>query len=541
METCLQNSHTPLAEKSPLQIGRRKVINWVYDALARREALITAFLLIAFFALMVHKSHSKMLWYDEIFTAVVAMQPDWHHFVSAMPPEGNPPLSTLLTAFFVHVLGLGPFSLRLTQMLGFTGALAGLYVFVRRECGAVYGVLAITLVLAQPAWKYAIEARPYGLLMFFFMLALTGWQAAAHAEELQPVPSRKLALAVMILGIAGCILSHNIGIVTVGTVLLLGELVRTIHRRRVDWPVVLSGLVGACTMLITLPMIHRTRQLVLVHVSVISPPMTLRKWHTYIHTMRASTYQVLDLKIVFILLAAIVLCWKLRKTSEGHARTNSSGAPAATVRIYSVAAALGAVMLIPVTWLAMIPSGGWFYCRYGIGTVMGIAALSCLALAASQASRTVVLILMAVAIASFAVSYQRFAPEYPFEPRTLEMLEASQHDVPIVVGHAFRFPALWWYAPDDLKKRLYYLTDIHEQDIINEIALTAERPYWSVPITDLHSFAQTYDHAFVLCYPLVEPCLARFREAGFTAEPVDPAERYYELRRDSDSVARHVK
>jgi Dolichyl-phosphate-mannose-protein mannosyltransferase len=528
----LQNSHAFSATPhlpSQAQARERTTGERAYDGVGRWNLVVTA-LLVIFFALMVHKSYSKPLWYDEFFTAFVAMQPDWHHFVSAMPAEGNPPLSTLLTGLFVHLLGLSPLSLRLTQIIGFTGALAGLYVFVRRECGGVYGVLAIMLVLAQPAWQYAIEARPYGLLMFFFMLALTGWQAAAHAAERQPLSPRWLALTVMIAGIAGCILSHNIGIVTVGTVLLLGELVRTIQQRRFDWPVVISGLAGACTMLITLPMIRRTRELVLVHVSNIAPPFTLHKLRAYNYLLRSTAYQVLDMKTVFVLLAAIVLCWKLSR-SQGQTRTNDVDVPPTTVRLYIIAAALGAVALIPITWIAMIPAGGWFYSRYGMGTVMGIAVISCLALSAYHASRTVVSILMTAAIVSFTARYTSFVPEHPFESKTLEMLRTNTQDVPVVIGEAFRYPALWWYAPADLKNRLHYLTDINEPDVVNETALKAEQPFWPMPINNLHSFAQAHDHAFVLCHPVVESCLARFQEAGFAAEPVDKAARFYELRR----------
>ena len=77
----------------------RSVGDFIFDLLARYEIVFLALLLVFVFLYAAVSSFHKRLWYDELFTVIVATQPTLHKFALAMPAEGNPPINTLLTRF----------------------------------------------------------------------------------------------------------------------------------------------------------------------------------------------------------------------------------------------------------------------------------------------------------------------------------------------------------------------------------------------------------------------------------------------------------
>ncbi|HUD23862.1 MAG TPA: glycosyltransferase family 39 protein, partial [Acidobacteriaceae bacterium] len=198
-----------------------------------------------------------------------------------MPSECNPPLYPLLARLAIRLFGLTDLSVRMPDILSFLAALAGVYVFVRRECGVVFGLLAVVLIFSEPGWTYSFEARPYGLLLAFLMLALVSWQSAANAAEATPPRPRRLALAGMVVGIVGSILSHGIGILEVGVPLLLGEAVRLYRTRRPDWPVFTTALAAIPALAIILPMMRRTSNLLLIYTHAWMHPLTLSKIYSF--------------------------------------------------------------------------------------------------------------------------------------------------------------------------------------------------------------------------------------------------------------------
>ena len=314
MEVSSHPSASPLSSESVQQTGckPRRIGDFVYNLLTRYEIVSLTLLLVFVFIYAAVASLHKPLWFDELFTIIVATQPTLHKFAQAMPPEGNPPINTLLTRFFIHIFGLTEFSVRLAPMLSFLAALTGIYVFVRRECGAVFGLLAVVLTLSQPAWEYSFEARPYGLLLAFLMLALVSWQSATRAADGTPRQSRHLALAGIVIGIAGSILSHNIGVVEVGVPLLFGEAVRTYYRRRPDWPLLATALAVIPSMAITLPMIRHTNSVIIARSPTLAFPLTLRKVIKYGEWAQKSWSAVIDTQFVLILIVVVLATWAPR-------------------------------------------------------------------------------------------------------------------------------------------------------------------------------------------------------------------------------------
>src|ERR1700754_5051072 len=180
---------TATVEHADEELNRPATIgDFIYGLLARYDAAVLLCLLILVVVYAFASGQHKPLWYDELFTLLVAKQRTWHEFSLAMPAEGNPPLNTLLTAVSIRLFGASNFAIRFAPLLGYLGALVGIFVFVRRECGAVFGLLAVILMFSQPAWKYSFEARPYGLLLGFLMLGMVSYQRTTEAAD-DPRPS----------------------------------------------------------------------------------------------------------------------------------------------------------------------------------------------------------------------------------------------------------------------------------------------------------------------------------------------------------------
>jgi len=506
----------------------------------RYSGLIVTLTCLVFFALIVLIGHRKPIWYDEVFTITVATQPDWNHFIRALPPEGNPPLNVLLVRFFVHLFGPTAFSYRLPPLLGMIGALVGIYVFTKRELGNFYGVLAVALLLGESVWEYAFEARPYGLMLGFLMLALTGWQAAARATELPEDRSRIVALTAMAIGILGCILSHSIGIVEVGVPLLFGEITRSFQRRKVDWPLLATGLIAIPGMMIVIPTVHRTQHAILTRVDFITSPITMAKLIAYSHVIKGTAYLVVNRYFLLLSFLIVLLSFVFRSRTAAKSASRKTDFLSGS-HSYIVAAAIGALLLIPITWLAMIKAGGWYFTRYGIGSVIGIACLTCFIFSRNRASRWITMTQIAVAAMSFLASYVLYKPQFPLDPLALRMLANSPSGLPLVIADSFDYPAIWWNAPKSEKPRLFYLKNLPaktgEGRVIEE-ALLAEAPYTDAHVTTADAFLQTTDHFWLECRPPQNALLQKIQESGFEAVPIEGMQYTYDVRRKTDAITK---
>src|SRR5689334_9243152 len=109
--------------------GRLATILNIFDRSASRIALSLLLILLACVAYRSYVgSKVKPLWYDEIFSIIVATQPTWHAMKEAMPGDGNPPLYALLTKAAIHFFGESRFLIRFPSLVGFLGALIATFV-----------------------------------------------------------------------------------------------------------------------------------------------------------------------------------------------------------------------------------------------------------------------------------------------------------------------------------------------------------------------------------------------------------------------------
>jgi hypothetical protein len=215
--------------------------------------LAAVFILLLTAAVALAWSHVKLLSQDEIFvlqTDSVASVRELIHIQRHFPISLDPLFFHLLAHGFTRLLGPTPLALRLPSILGFLLMQLCLFLATLRLADTRAALLAMAFPALTATLFYAPEARPYGLLLGLYALAFLGWQSATRATT-----ARLGSLVLLVLSIALALNSHYFGILIL-IPLWLSEIVRTLHRRRLDPPVIAAIVLGMAAIVFALPFEH---------------------------------------------------------------------------------------------------------------------------------------------------------------------------------------------------------------------------------------------------------------------------------------------
>src|SRR5689334_326984 len=227
--------------------------------LDRRPILILAALALVYVA-QIAPSVQRHLTFDELHTFYIAQASSVRQFVDEIRGlDLNPPLSYLLVRASMKVLGPTELGARLPSILGYFAGSLGVFIFIARRVGALWGAASVGIWWYSLTFFYATEARPYGLLLGFLGVLLACWDTAANTKTRGL--RRKLALAGIAAGAAGMLLSHIYAPLW-AVPFWAAELVRQWRRRSIDWPMwaALVLPMGAC--LTYLPLVRNVAQVV---------------------------------------------------------------------------------------------------------------------------------------------------------------------------------------------------------------------------------------------------------------------------------------
>jgi len=183
-----------------------------------------------------------VLWTDRVSTLGQLVQ-----IQRTVPISLDPILYHALAHFALRTLCADAFAIRLPSLAGFLLMQVCLYAFVRQFADSLTAIFTMAFPAVTATLFYAVEGRPYGLLLGLYGLVLWSWQRAARKKSHLQVEVCVLALAV-----AMAINAHYFGILLL--VPLCGaELYKTFEKRRVDWPVVAAVMAGMASMVFVLP------------------------------------------------------------------------------------------------------------------------------------------------------------------------------------------------------------------------------------------------------------------------------------------------
>ena len=246
------------------------------------------------------------------------------------PISLDPMVFHTLAHVATRAFGVTPFALRLPSLAGYLLMQVCLFFFVRRAvlargaagiAATAAGWLAALFPALTATLYYAAEARPYGLLLGLYSLALLAWQAATREQS-----ARRWALPLLAVAIALALNAHYFAILLL-PVLYLAEAVRTLERRRLDVPLVAALVAGTACFAFALPFQHamtnfRTHY---YNAGTISPRAVTQAYRSLFVDYTAMSLRaqhviaMLFVLLAVIFLAALVLRWRTFALPRGEA------------------------------------------------------------------------------------------------------------------------------------------------------------------------------------------------------------------------------
>jgi 4-amino-4-deoxy-L-arabinose transferase-like glycosyltransferase len=378
-------------------------------------------ILLGFYVVLVALATRRHLWHDELYTFYICSASSLGEFWKCIQLDNHPPLYYVLARVAMSVLGRTAFAVRLPAMIGLGVASLCLYLLVQKRFRSVgYSAMAVLVFWSTNAFYFAAEARPYGLVLAFFGLAMLAWWQG-----------RALALAA---AVAGMMLTHFFAVFFL-TPFLMAELGRFTQTRKVDWPV-MSALLSPCV----IPFFFLK-----LHSGEVFPPAFqagVRKMASYYYwSLREEGW------LLAVGFFAAVLIYRLA------AREKPAGPPKYSVVEASFVAGL---LLLPIVINGVLMfRHGAFFTRYSIPTLFAFPMVFVVVLAYwTNVNRPAALALCA-AVGAYMLwhegrplaKHSDFVRVYP--------------DLPLVAASGLTFMEMDHEQPAATVGRLFYLTDMN--------------------------------------------------------------------------------
>ncbi len=444
---------------------------------------------------------NKPLWNDEFLSLYTGAARDAASVVRIQqlyPVSLDPPGYHLITHLFIRLLGPNAFAVRLPSLLGWLTMLVCFFLFCRRLVGPEFAVFSTALTLPTAAFKYAPEARPYGLLLGLAAIGLLCWQSAVRdrSSRLAPVG---LALALWI-----ALLSHYLAILLL-IPFVVAELVRMIRTRSIDWRIGAALGSTAVPIAMWLPFLpaassYRTQyyakanlsQLVDIYAQLMAPRVT--RFHPF----------VAGLVVTGMALGLIVL---IRKYGTRNLPTE-----------WIVVGSLGLLPLFGIA-VSFVATGG-FESRYVVAAVLGIVPLCAMSVQPLLVHRRIFLVALILIILAACDVASTYASRdgwnlRSFRDARLILIPNSTEDfsrLPLVVSNLHQYLQLQYYAK--LGHELLYVADANLEnkwvgnDTLDRTAINLRR-FAPIRVPDFCQFISSHRRFLLIDQPGSEEWLPK--------------------------------
>ncbi len=396
--------------------------------------------------LLLRQARAKIFWYDELITFHVASLPSfslvWHALKAGT--DGMPPGYYLMARAGLMLPGSPLISLRLPSLAGYLLTLAGVYWFARKRLPAIAGVAAVLLVVLSPFRPYAVEARPYALLVGFLALAAVCWQRIGEKRFMLPLFFLFLSLGVC---------CHYLALMVIG-LFGVAELSWSLVWRRLRVGVWASCVLAVIPILIGLPIVLAYRH------SFGKSFWAQPSWANAVTTY--GDYLWLDFRLAFALVLFLGLVIA-RALWRGAQRLPDAGGdlPARVPELVLIGGFLFYPAVLGV--LTKLASSG-YTSRYSWPVILGLA-LAPVCLAGEGWIRRYGSLALLGLLAGFVIQSGYEVLQKPGDPKAVERwarlatLSRQTPGLPIVIGSPILYLQALEYGAPDIRGRLVEVLD----------------------------------------------------------------------------------
>ena len=408
----------------------------------RGRRVLVAAILVWLAALLVWSAAQRPFWHDEVYTVLLSqlsLTDIWRASLDGV--DLMPPLNSIVTKGVHAVTGVGPVVTRFTAIAGFLTACGVMFMLVRRRTNLLIAVAAVLGLTLTEAWRYAIEARAYGLTLAFFAIALYAWSEAAdgrHPIRNWTVMSAALALAVW---------AHYYAVLS-ALPIVCGEVVRQIRNRRWHWaPWIALAASGAAALPLTPLVLAASSQ----RTTFWARPRTIEIGGIYEFLQNGLRIPTLALAILGILITIELIRRAVRREWPRRLPAHEAAAWIACLAVPAAAVLIGQYV-------------GAFARRSAILGTVGLAtAIPLLIWSLGPRNRLADLTVFVTVLVAFGqLSVRVIADPVPWtnpyadRPIISDWLQGQD---PIVLTGGIDYLPMWYYAPVEARSRVLYLAD----------------------------------------------------------------------------------
>lgn len=392
---------------------------------------------------------AKPFWYDELFSVYLSRLPSMKDLIQALSAGADAmPAGYLALEKLSGQLPLDPHvAFRLPSILGYLAATAGVYFFARRVFYPATALAAACLLALSPFREYAIEARPYGVLVGSIALAAALWQRADDKRRYV------VLLAACLMAMVAC---HHYGVVVLAC-FGVAETAWLVVRRRWRWSVWLAFAAATIPFWAGLPLLLRFRELAAANY-----------WARPDWASIPSTYLLSGVSLAYwaaLTLAAVLATARMAARWSSNASVGSRGGISLPEAVLAWSLLLFPVLLVALTALA---KGGYFV-RYGWPFIVGFTMLCGLGMEFLIHKRRMAWVALALAASFFVRSALEMARYRAADARERggaplrafqTVLGDLQSHLPVVVANPMEHLPLMYYARQEERERLITLTGL---------------------------------------------------------------------------------
>ena len=391
-----------------------------------------------FYLALISVELRRPLWFDELLTYYIARAASLSQLLYLVKKwDLNPPVVHLLAHWSLNMFHGRLVATRFPSVVEFYFASILFYLYSRRKLTPAFAPLPVLIFWFSPMFRFAAEARPYALLLFWFACLLLLWDAAAS------VPRRPLVLLALALANVGLLNSHFFAVFAL-LPFLIAEAVRCRINRRPDYAVWAALLLPLSLLFVYLPFYTSFR-------SVVFFPAAFQ---ASLHTVAAFYWNTFRSASAALLIAALAAGLAVRHNLVWN-RLSLRSPDAALLFSLSLAPLLLALVLMQLH--------APFWGRYVLCSVFALYFLFSIYLAAvfRHRSRPAHLAVFAVSLLLllWRVAIPVFQARVHPRPQNAAALLSVRPRLPIVAASGLTFVEMGQYEDPRLLSRLFYLRD----------------------------------------------------------------------------------